>query len=357
MFVLFHGPDEFSAREALTRLRATHDFAFNQDTFPGAETDLASIRTTCDTMPFLSEHRLVVVEELPRRRRATKGDAEEDASEEGGQARPTATESAGRSTGKGKQGKGASGPDPKAFAAGLVEYIPHLPSFTVLVLLLGEQLDGSDPLVRAAQRYGQAQIFLPPKGARLEEWLTHRAEHAGARLAPEAARLLMIEVGDDLRVLANEIEKLSVYVGRGGTIEPADVRALTPSSRQAKVFDLTDALARRDRPRALTLLHELLAAGESPLGIVALTAYQTRTLLTVKSLAERGLRAPQIAQTAGLAPFVAEKSLTLARQFSLSQLESAHRLLLEMDTALKRSRMTPELALDLLAVEFGGIAR
>jgi DNA polymerase-3 subunit delta len=132
-----------------------------------------------------------------------------------------------------------------------------------------------------------------------------------------------------------------------------DVRALTPASRQARAFDLTDALAQRDRQRALALLHELLASGESPLGLVALTAYQTRTLMQVKALAERGLRPQQIASTAGMSPFVVEKSLALARRFSFGQLESAHRALLEIDTGLKRSRMTPEMALDLLVVEFG----
>jgi DNA polymerase-3 subunit delta len=101
------------------------------------------------------------------------------------------------------------------------------------------------------------------------------------------------------------------------------------------------------------LLHELLAAGESPLGIVALTAYQTRTLMQVKALAERGLRPQQIASTAGMSPFVVEKSMALARRFTIAQLEAAHRSLLEIDTGLKRSRMTPEMALDLLVVEFG----
>jgi DNA polymerase-3 subunit delta len=173
------------------------------------------------------------------------------------------------------------------------------------------------------------------------------------RLAPDAARLLAEAAGSELRVLASELEKLATYVGAGGQIGPAEVRLLTPTTRTARVFDLTDALARRDRARALGLLHELLAAGESALGIVALTAFQTRSLIQVKALAERGLRPPQIAQTAGMAPFVVEKSLPLARQFTFAQLEAAHRALLRVDTALKSSKMTPELALDLLVIEFG----
>jgi DNA polymerase-3 subunit delta len=75
--------------------------------------------------------------------------------------------------------------------------------------------------------------------------------------------------------------------------------------------------------------------------------------MQVKLLSDRGMPAYQIASAAGIAPFVVEKSLRLARRFTFAQLEAAHRTLLEIDTSLKRSRMTPELALDLLVLEFG----
>ncbi len=355
MFLLFHGPDEFSAREELARVRQAHDFSHNVDTFAGADGDLSAILTTCDTVPFLSEQRLVVVEGLPKRRRAAKGETggagETDAGEmDAGEAAPAAKVA---SKGKGKKGKAAGGPDPKAFAQGLADHVPHLPEATVLVVLVDEPLEAGHPLMAAAQRHGRARLFTPPKGERLDEWLVKRAGAAGVRLAPDAARLLAVEVGENLRLLAAEVDKLATYAGAGGTITAKDVRALTPAAHTARVFDLTDALARRDRTRALALLHELLAAGESPFGIIALTAFQTRALLQVKTLAERGLRPYEIAQSAGMAPYVVEKSLPLARQFTFAQLEAAHHALLDVDMALKHSRMTPELALDLLVVEFG----
>jgi DNA polymerase-3 subunit delta len=349
MFFLFHGPDDFSAREELARIRAGYDFGANQDVLAGGETTLATIRTVCDTMPFLAERRLVVVEGLPKPKRGAKADGDEDASEI---AEPPAPKPGARSK---KSRNGGLGP--RAFAQGLADYVPSVPDTTVLVVLVEDQLDGTHPLVRAAQQHGTARLVVAPKGPQLEDWLRRRAAASSAHLAPDAVRLLALEVGDNLRMLASEVEKLSTYVGEGATIRVEDVRALTPASHQARVFDLTDALARRDRIRALAVLHELLAAGESPLGIVALTAYQTRTLMQVKALAERGMRPPQIATTAGMAPFVVEKTLPLARQLTFAQLEAAHRALLDIDTGLKLSRMTPELALDLLVVEFGSAAR
>jgi DNA polymerase-3 subunit delta len=346
MFILLHGPDEFSAHEELARLRETGGFEHNQDTFSGTDADLATIRNVCDTMPFLSEKRLVVLEGLPKPKRGAR-DEEDEAAEGKDEREPQHMPASGR----GKKGKGGV-PGPRAFAQGLADYVPSLPDTAVLVVLVPEVLDATHPLLKAAQRYGNARIFAPLHGPQLEDWLRRRARAHEAILKPDAARLLVNTVGDDLRLLAGEVDKLSTYVGAGGSIGAAEVRLLTPVARQSRVFDLTDALARRDRPRALELLHELLANGESALGIVALAAFQTRALLQVKLLAQRGMGAGQIAQAAGLAPFVAEKSLPLARQFSIVQLEDAHRALLEVDTVLKRSRMTPEMALDLFILEF-----
>lgn len=350
MFILLSGKDEFSAYEELARIRASGDFGYNQDSFAGETADLAAIRNTCDTMPFLAEKRLVVLEGLPRPRKGKSDD--ENAAEDGD---ANAPEPPAASVAKGKRGKKATttGLTPLAFAKGLAEYIPSLPETTLLVALVPDELKVDHPLMQAARRHGKSHVFAKPTGTQLTDWVTRRARAQQRRITPEAARMLVESLGDDLRMLASEIDKLGTYVGEGGEIGPEDIRALTPVARQSKVFDLTDALARRDTSTALVLLHELLASGESPLGIVALTAFQTRSLMQVKLLSDRGMPAHQIASAAGIAPFVVEKSLRLARRFTFAQLEAAHRTLLEIDTSLKRSRMTPELALDLLVLEFG----
>jgi DNA polymerase III subunit delta len=341
MFILLHGSDAFSAGEELDRLRAAGGYDHNQAIFDGADSDLPTIRNTADTLPFLSERRLVVVRGLPKRRRAVGGGGESESETEDRSTRPAPAKKS-----------PAGGSDARMFVEGLAEYAARLPESTDLVVLVDEPLDPEHPLMQAARTYGRAQSFAEPKGTRLEAWLTERTHARGAQLASGVARQLVEAVGENPRLLAGEIEKLATYVGPGGTIRAEDVHALTPSIRELRAFDLTDALLRRDRPGALAVLHELLDQGSAALQLVGLVAYQTRTLLQVKSLADRGLRPTQIAQAAGIAPFVAEKSLATVRRFSSSELEAAHRALLDVDIALKRSRITPEMALDLLVLGF-----
>ena len=282
MFILLSGDDEFSAHEELERIRASGDFGYNQDSFAGEDADLTAIRATCDTMPFLAEKRLVVLEGLPKPKRGKGAEAEGDDENADAQANEPETPAAPATKGKrGKRGSAVTTLGPQAFAKGLAEYISRLPETTLLVAFVPEKLKADHPLMQAARSHGKSLTFTKPGGVQLNEWVARRARSQGHRIAPEAARTLVESLGDDLRMLAGEIDKLGTYVGAGAEIRLEDVEALTPVSRQARVFDLTDALARRDTATALRLLHELLVNGESPLGIVALTAFQTRALMQV----------------------------------------------------------------------------
>ena len=339
MFYLLHGNDEFTNREHLKQLQQQGNFAYNQNTYNGAEVDLATITTTCNTLPFLSEQRLVVVEGLPKRSRG-----------EGARTLPgeqvslkKKSKKAGKSSVSGRAG----------FEKALTEYVPLLPDSTVLIVLVDELLDANSPLLKAAQMHGEVIQSILPKGAALESWISKRARGIGITISPQAATLLANFIGSQLRLLANELDKLATYVGESKTITADDVRKLSAQVQEARIFDLTDALAQRNRKQALDILHELLVGGEPPLMLISTITSQVRSLLLVKELAQKGMRAAQIASTTGIAPFVAEKALRQVGKFSVSKLENAYRQLLATDAALKRSRMTPEMALDLLVVDFG----
>jgi DNA polymerase-3 subunit delta len=353
MFYLLHGNDEFTCREQLKKLRQQGNFEYNQNTYVGGEVDLKTITATCSTLPFLTDQRLVVVIGLPKKRRG-----EEAASSDSGEAASPANETPEKSSKSKKGKKGAkSGTESRAgFEKGLAEYIPFLPDSTVLIVVVDEELSASNSLLKAAQEHSEASKVMQctlPKGAAVKTWIDNRAKSIGVKITPEATSMLADYIGNHLRLLANEIDKLATYVGRGATIDADDVRKLSAQVQEARVFDLTDALAERNRKKALDLLHDLLADGEPPLRLISTITSQVRNLLLVKELTGEGLRVSQIVAATGMAPFVAEKAARQIGKFSALQLEGAYRQLLATDAALKRSRLTPDMALDLLVVNFG----
>ncbi|MFL5626065.1 MAG: DNA polymerase III subunit delta [Ktedonobacteraceae bacterium] len=364
MFYLLHGDDEFTSREQLKKLRQQGNFAYNQDIYSGGEVDLATITATCNTMPFLADQRLVIVDGLPKKRRGEpKDSAAGNISDAPSQPQPTAeapTETSAKSRGgktkKGKKSAASSTQSRAGFEKGLAEYVAQLPDSSVLVVLVDEELDAKNPLLKAAEQSGTViHSVLPSKGAATRNWIIQRTKNIGVTITPEAATLLADFIGNQLRLLANEIDKLATYVGTGATITAEDVRLLSAQVQEARIFELTDAMAQRNRKQALDILHDLLADGEPPLKLISTITTQLRSLLLVKELSQQGMRGAQIASTIGIAPFVADKALRQVGKFTPAQLESAYRQLLATDAALKRSRMTPEMALDLLVVNFGSV--
>jgi DNA polymerase III subunit delta len=352
MFYLLHGDDEFGSREHLKKLRQQGDFQYNQDTYNGAEVDLKTLIITSNTFPFLSEQRLVVVEGLPKKKRG------EVSTEPAASPSPVAEEAPGEAGKKGKAKRSKKSSKSvtltrAGFEKALAEHVAEMPDTTVLILLLEEILEGSNPLLKAAEQHGKVFQSTLPKGAALENWIGKRAKATNVKIQPEAVSLLANFVGNNLRMLANELDKLATYAGPGNTIRAEDVRLLCAQVQEARIFDLTDALAQRNRKQALNIMHDLLSDGEPPLKLISTITSQVRSLLLVKELAQKGMRSGQIAATLGMAPFIAEKALRQVGNFNNSQLEGAYHQLMATDAALKRSKLTPEMALDLLVINFG----
>jgi DNA polymerase-3 subunit delta len=113
------------------------------------------------------------------------------------------------------------------------------------------------------------------------------AKKRGLKFEDEALELFVLSTGADSGVVSNELEKLALY-GPKGAITVEEVRALVPISRAAVIFELGNALARRDATLALSLVRDLLDQGEKAIGILLATIVPTvRNLLLTKDLMER----------------------------------------------------------------------
>ncbi len=116
-----------------------------------------------------------------------------------------------------------------------------------------------------------------------------RARARGLSLSPEAGELFTLLTGGDTRQIENELEKLALYLGdERAEIDAATVRKLVPLSRAGVIFELGNAISRRDLSGSLTLIQQLLYQGESAIGILLVAIVPTvRNLLLVRDLQQR----------------------------------------------------------------------
>jgi len=104
-----------------------------------------------------------------------------------------------------------------------------------------------------------------------------------------AARLLIELVGSELGRVQTETDKLIAYVGGEGRIGREAVEAVCSMVAEAIIWDLTDALVRKDADQALAVSHRLLETGEAPHRLMAMITWQIRQLLTLQECLDKGL--------------------------------------------------------------------
>jgi DNA polymerase III subunit delta len=120
------------------------------------------------------------------------------------------------------------------------------------------------------------------------EWTTSRVREHDLQLDSNALEILAARVGLDTLQLESEIEKLETAFGNARRVSGEDVRILVPQTREGGIFDLSEAIARRDLSLALETLDQLLRQGERGIGILLAAVVPTvRNLLLVKDLLVR----------------------------------------------------------------------
>ena len=266
MLYIMDGEDEFSQTEAISRLRSklgdpsTSDL--NTAVLNGAKSSVEDIIHHCDTVPFLSERRLVIVERMLSR-----------------------LGSKSRSAARGKGGKASTDADDQP-ADRLLGYLPRLPDFTDLVFVEHERVASNNPVVAYARKHkkkSEVRRFDPPRGDQLVQWIVDRGRKKGARVEARAAHELSVHVGSNLRLLDAEVEKLAVYVGAGQAITRQDVLRLVTASKKARIFDLVDAMRGDvdDNPGAFVEQHIGMDMAECSEEAAALIDTRTGAILKV----------------------------------------------------------------------------
>lgn len=310
LYILF-GADDFSMREELEKIKEglgdKELLASNITVFEGHQLKLSQLIDVCSAMPFFGSHRLVIVEGL---------------------------------LGRFEEGEGRS----------LKDLVGGMPETTVLVLIDG-QIKRDNPLLKELAPQAKVKEFPLLRGAALHGWIQRRVAKGGGTISPQAVRLLAALVGENLWVLASEIEKLLLYT-YGRRIEEGDVREVVSYAREASVFTMVDALIEGRASTAARLLHQLLEEGATAPYLLVMITRQLRLLVQAKELTLKGVPASLIKDRLGLASdYTLTKALQQSKRYSMRRLEQVYRKLLETDLAIKRGIWKGELALDLLVAE------
>ncbi len=284
---LFFGEEEYLAEEFVAdlgkALAASGGGELHLNRMDLDETKWRDVIDAARTTPFLFEPWRAIVVRVPERK--TGGDRGLDR----------------RAGAEGEEGKGSkylSATDQKI----LKGYFADPPSRTVIVVIRAGRVRKDDAFVRFFQSLPKTAMSVTEmkrlNSAALMRRADEKARALGKTLTPGARERLFEVLGQDLRLMMNEVSKLAIFVGDKKGIEEDDVDQATAGQRSFQAYELDDALAAADFAKGAAILNDLFAEGERSEVILGRLAGFFRNVLAAQTwLREKSRAKDEIFQT------------------------------------------------------------
>jgi DNA polymerase-3 subunit delta len=327
LLYILHGEDDFSLSRALGEIKKGLGdpslLSTNTTILEGQKVTPDQLRMVVDTVPFLAEKRLVIVQGLLGRFESQK--------------KPSRRKKASPANGRES--------DVESFAAAM----STIPESTVLVLTDGK-IKSANPLLKMLAG-ARVMSFPLLRGDVLRQWINKEVAAQGAAISPQAVELLARLVGGNLWVMSSEINKLALFA-LGRRIEEEDIRAVVSSAQEANVFAMVDAILEFKAGVAENLLEQLLQQGASPAYLMVMLSRQLRLVVRAKELVRQRKPDAEIQSRLGLkSEFPFRKTLEQAQRYPLERLKLVYIRLLQADLSIKTGKYDGGLALNLLIAD------
>jgi DNA polymerase III subunit delta len=242
-------------------------------------------------------------------------------------------------------------PDAKAIA----DYLKSPAPGTTLALVADGELKKDAPIAKTVAAKGELLLWDVTLKA-IPRWVAEQFKLHGTKVEPEACRLLVELIGDNIYELSGEVDKLATWAGDGEVTE-RDVEALVAPRAGSPPWNLTDAWGIRDVGGVLRATERMLDRTGDPLSktiprLVGSLTNHVRRARGAHRLEAAGVSSAEAASALGMKPFPAQKLYAQVRNFSSAELDDALIRLADLDHALKGgSRLANELELERALVE------
>ncbi len=201
--------------------------------------------------------------------------------------------------------------------------------------------DGRSKLYKHLNQIKFTEEFKALSPSQLVTWIKKQVAGFGKNISDGAVTLLISYVGNNLWQLNQEINKLVNFADKN--IVETDVKTLVQAKIDENIFNLVDALGRKDKALALKLIEDQLDSGVNHQYILAMINRQFRLLIKAKSLGTAASYPQALMPVLKIPKMVADKILTQSKLYTMADLKKIYAELLELDTKFKSSSQSEKI--------------
>ena len=187
-----------------------------------------------------------------------------------------------------------------------------------------------------------------PTAREIGEWLQRRVKHDNLVITPEAAEYYKSRAEVGMFALGGELDKAVCYAKANGkdVIDMEIVQEITGLPDVSEQYGLSNAIVNGDRRKALHELYLAKKRAEVPQMIFGGVIANMSLMISIKAMADEGLRSGEIAEKLKINAYRASKILDGIKNTEYGKIKAAMTRLLEADRARKTSGLDDMLALE-----------
>jgi DNA polymerase III subunit delta len=193
--------------------------------------------------------------------------------------------------------------------------------------------------------------FQPLKSSELQTWIKSYLKKLKIEIEPRAGFRILEMVRSDLHTLTNELNKLAAASLPTGRITLDLVDQLISRSREHLNWELSDHIVSGDRAAAIKILRNLMDDGVEPVLLIGLIAGTFRRMAMAKALMSQGAAPSRIFSEVRMPPFKQGAYLSMLNRIESSAIAGRIRRIAETDLAIKTSKATPRMQVEMLVCE------
>ena len=240
---LLYGEEPYLVQQYKTRLKnalSVEGDTMNTSVFSGKDIRPEALIDLAETLPFFAERRVILVENSGFFKKSTEE---------------------------------------------LAAYMTELPE-TSYFIFAEEDVDKRGKMYKQVKKHGSVVEFKRQTDAVLMQWILGTLKKENKKITRSVMELFLSKTGNDMELITQELEKLLCYTMEKDIIEAEDVEAICANQISGKIFDMVEAIGRKESKRALDLYYDLLMLKEPAMRILFLVTRHFQILMQLRDMME-----------------------------------------------------------------------
>lgn len=226
----------------------------------------------------------------------------------------------------------------------LLEYMEHNNPSTILIFtIIKDKIDTRKKITTSIKKNGVIKEYNTIEN--MTEWVVNQIKPYS--INREDIKFLANRVGNNLSLLACEIEKLKIYKDTDININREDIEQLTHKNIDLDIFKLIDNILSVKKKESLECLSEMLKYGEEPIVLVIMLANQFRIMYQAKQLIKKGYSEREIANILEIHEYRVKKALEKSSRYDSKKILNKLEELADLDYQIKNGQIDKNIGLEL----------